>query len=71
MYRNRDSLCCVTGSNNIVGHYTSKTNSEKKDWKGRGWGMGEMEEDGQKVQNSSDKVNKIVGLYNVQHDKYN
>lgn len=30
-----------------------------------------LEEDGQKVQTSSDKVNKIVGLYNVQHDKYN
>ena len=33
---------------------------------GRGWGVGEMGEGGQKVQTSSYKINKSWG-YNVQH----
>lgn len=33
----------------------------------KGWGKGEIEEDGQKVQDSSYKINEYRG-YNVQHD---
>ena len=81
MYRNTRSVCFVARTNIVLQvSYTSKTNKQtskliEKDIgyvvaRGRGWREGELDEDSQKVQSFSYKMNKQQG-YNVQQDKYN
>ena len=76
MYRNIESLCCVTGTNSVVGQLYFKNKQTKelieKDVKfvvtrGRGQGEGKLDEGSKEVQISS---YKCQGCH-VQHDKYN
>ena len=74
MYRNLESLCCVTGTNIVFQvNYTSKTNSEKDEVCGyQRWGWEEegLDEGGQNVQTSGYKINKSQGC-NAQRDEHN
>ena len=78
MFRNTESLYCVTGTNIVLQvNYTSKTrkqtNSQKKRsdlWLPAVGGGYNPEEGGHKGQTSGFMTNKYQG-YNVQHDTYN
>ena len=70
MFRNTESLCCITETNSVVGQSSSKTNSQEKrsvlrlpeeSWRGGG-----QDEGGQKVQALSYKIkNTRDVMYNT------
>ena len=71
MYRNIKSLCCVTGTNRVVGqfYFKNKQTHRKRD-QICGYQKAELDEGSQKVQTSNYRINNYQGC-NVQHDKYN
>ena len=78
MQRNIKSLCCITGTNSVVGqlYLKNKKTRRKRDqisgYQIQGWGEEgrELDEDSQNIKTSGYKINKYQG-YNVKHDKYN
>ena len=80
MYRNIKTLYCVTGANIVsVGQLYFKNNQSNKliekqirftVTRSGGTGEGGLDEDSQKVQNSSYKINKYQE-HNVYYDKHN
>ena len=76
MYRNIESLRCVTGTNTVLQvNYTSKTNTQiykptEKQIRfgvarGRGWGGGELDEGSQKIQTFTYKIRTKDVTYNM------
>ena len=67
MHRNMQLLCCVTGTNNVVGQlYFKQTHGKKRSdlWLseagGRGGREGELDDGSQKVQTSSYKYKDVM-----------
>ena len=71
MYRNIESFFCAPGTNIVLWvNCTSKTNKQTNKLiekeiifvVTRGVGVGELDEDSQKVQISSNKINRYLGM---------
>ena len=73
MYRNTESLCCITGTNIVLQvTYASKANTFIENEirfsvpRGRS-GAGDLDEYGNKAQTSSHKIKKIYSLSETVH----